>query len=300
MKSVRCNVCCHSQRRTTRTRRRRARHISLPIIILVASYYCVAKVASFSLLLPTIIPPFTTDIDGSAASTMTDILVSSSSSSYLSATTATPIASSTLFFWLRATFSAITTYGGFVLYCDRPRGGPTDMCQRNCEVGPSTIGPNAGLGLFAKTDLPKGTVLGTYPGVVLPITAHSATKLKAFPQCEGYTWRFSDNKYVIDPTDPCGNIQDYCVGGSSSQFGSVWLFHETPIGKIVAPPVSTTLCRINEPPIGKTTNVQTVEDADQRTVTFELERDVIAGDELFIDYGLYYDRSNYGGGADLN
>ena len=60
--------------------------------------------------------------------------------------------------------------------------------------------------------------------------------------------------------------------------------------------VPTTLCRINEPPRGKDVNVVTDEDRGARSVTFSLERDVFAGEELFIDYGLSYDRSAYGSG----
>ena len=58
--------------------------------------------------------------------------------------------------------------------------------------------------------------------------------------------------------------------------------------------VPTTLCRINEPPKGRDVNVVTNEDRDARTVTFSLERDVYEGEELYIDYGLSYDRSMYG------
>ena len=61
--------------------------------------------------------------------------------------------------------------------------------------------------------------------------------------------------------------------------------------------VPTTLCRINEPPQGRDVNVVTNEDLQARTVTFTLERDVYEGEELFIDYGLSYDRSMYGGGS---
>ena len=61
--------------------------------------------------------------------------------------------------------------------------------------------------------------------------------------------------------------------------------------------IPTTLCRINEPPRGKDTNVVTEEDTTGRSVLFRLERDVVAGEELYIDYGLSYDRSRYGGGA---
>jgi hypothetical protein len=58
--------------------------------------------------------------------------------------------------------------------------------------------------------------------------------------------------------------------------------------------VPTTVCRINEPPKGRDVNVITSEDRDSRTVTFILERDVYEGEELYIDYGLSYDRSMYG------
>ena len=50
--------------------------------------------------------------------------------------------------------------------------------------------------------------------------------------------------------------------------------------------VPTTLCRINEPPIGRDRNVITDENLDSRSVTFALERDVYEGEELFIDYGM--------------
>ena len=59
----------------------------------------------------------------------------------------------------------------------------------------------------------------------------------------------------------------------------------------------TTLCRINEPPLGCDVNVITIENCQDRTVSFVLERDVQAGEEFYIDYGLTYDRSRYGGGS---
>ena len=40
-------------------------------------------------------------------------------------------------------------------------------------------------------------------------------------------------------------------------------------------------------------NVITEEDLSNRKVIFTLERDVIAGEELYIDYGLTYDRTKY-------
>jgi len=162
----------------------------------------------------------------------------------------------------------------------------------------STV-PNAGLGLFAARSLPKGTILGTYPGIMAPLAQHAASKLPNYPQCEGYIWRFSDNQYVIDPTNAVGVLEDICIGGNPGQFGSIPLFtilHQIPVlSNTLA--VKTALCRINEPPRGRDVNVVTDEDLQRRTVTFSLERDVVAGEEFFIDYGLSYDRSFYGGGV---
>jgi len=201
-------------------------------------------------------------------------------------------------FWLRATASALTSYGTFVAWCDRPRGGP--VADSKIKVRTSTV-PGAGLGLFAAEDLPRGTVLGSYPGVVVPLEQHARSAKMTDPEasrrCQAYVWRFSDDRMVIDPTNHAtGVLDDVCRGGNPSQFGSVWLFERTPMsGLLYGGGVSTSLCRINEPPRGGDVNVRTIEDLVRRTVTMELERDVVAGEEFFIDYGLTYDRSGYGG-----
>jgi hypothetical protein len=147
----------------------------------------------------------------------------------------------------------------------------------------------AGLGVFATTHLPKGTVLGTYPGVLIPLNQWNMGKLRNYPACESYIWRFSDNQFVIDPTNAVGELESYTRGGNSNMPGSNLLF-QTLLFWLSVP---TTLCRINEPPIGKDVNVITDEDLDRRCVTFLLERDVVPGEELFVDYGLTYDRSMY-------
>ena len=146
------------------------------------------------------------------------------------------------------------------------------------------------MGLFAKQNLAKGTVLGTYPGVVIPLS-QNLEKLRKYPECEAYIWRFSDNAFVIDPTNHEGQVDDICIGGRDGLPGSLWLF--STLFRMSTP---TTLCRINEPPLGKDVNVVTNEDLNGRFVTFSLERNVAAGEELFIDYGLSYDRSMYGKG----
>jgi hypothetical protein len=190
--------------------------------------------------------------------------------------------------WLLQLAAGVSTYIACVAISDRPQGQLFVRENEQIQVKPSLV-PGAGLGLFAKTNLPKGLALGTYPGVIVPPQANR-NKLQQYPQCEYFVWRFSDNQYVIDPTNAQGILEDYCVGGTLGQFLSIWLFQTIlkPFWK-----VPTTLCRINEPPKGMDVNVVTEENRQDRTVTFLLERNVMAGEEFFIDYGLTYDRSMY-------
>jgi len=78
----------------------------------------------------------------------------------------------------------------------------------------------------------------------------------------------------------------------------VWLFHNVINPLQLLQPCPTTLCRINEPPIGYDVNVYTEENLQTRQVAFVTERPIAAGEEFFIDYGLNYDRSLYGGRDD--
>jgi hypothetical protein len=225
--------------------------------------------------------------------------------------------------------SAATSYLSLIAYYDRPRGQLYVNCN-NTEQLPiiqtriSTIIPNGGLGVYCTVPMiPKGTILGTYPGVVIPIQ-HGDQKLRQYPFCETYVWRFSDNQYIIDPTNQYGTLDDVCYGGNPSMIASIWL-HQTivpfimkllllvvlriddtttdiGISNITTTTISTNqspflkstlLCRINEPPLGYDVNVYTNENIQDRTVSFITERDIYNNEELFIDYGLYYDRSNY-------
>jgi hypothetical protein len=194
---------------------------------------------------------------------------------------ATPLA-----LWPIRLGSAALSYAGLVAVLDRPRG---DLIVNSdaVRVAPSSV-PGAGLGLYATQSMPRGTILGTYPGVVLTLDQNLA-KLRQYPWCEAYIWRFSDNKMIIDPTDAMGNIQDYTYGGNPTTPGSLLLCNT--ILQFFGKP--TTLCRINEPPLGRDVNVCTQEDLEKRTITFLLERDVFQSEELFMDYGVNYDRSRY-------
>jgi hypothetical protein len=209
--------------------------------------------------------------------------------------------------WTIRLLSGVVTYFGFVISTDRPRG----KLELPLELEPTTtttttdvtnnyylrVGPSktAGLGLFVTQSLPKGTILGTYPGVVIPLQQHSeSNKVKTlFPACTEYIWRFTDNQYIIDPTNHfTGELDEFCAGGNPSQLFSCLLFNNI-LDKLSIYSCSTALCRINEPSKGYDVNVITEEDLINRKVIFTLERDVIAGEELYIDYGLTYDRTKY-------
>lgn len=177
------------------------------------------------------------------------------------------------------------SYVGLIALLDCPQG--TLPLEASLVVAPSQV-KGAGLGLYASKDIPKNTVLGTYPGVVMPLE-QGLVKLRMAPSCETYIWRFSDSRHIIDPTNLQGQVHDYTCGGNPSTYGSV-LLCQTLLSSFQ---VSTMLCRINEPPVGLDRNVCTQEELDKRIVKFVTERTVFAGEEFFIDYGLTYDRSGY-------
>mmetsp|Transcript_2006 Transcript_2006/g.3050 ORF Transcript_2006/g.3050 Transcript_2006/m.3050 type:complete len:257 (-) Transcript_2006:1105-1875(-) len=183
--------------------------------------------------------------------------------------------------------SGLATYFGLVAYFDRPRGR-LDVDASNIEAKQSQV-EGAGLGLYACRDIPEGTILGTYPGVVRPADNYMVKTGKA-PDAGVYAWRFTDNQSFIDPTDQNGQLLEYCFGGTDD-FPLSYFLH----GTILRWKVSTMLSRINEPPIGGGgCNVRSEENLKTREVVFELSRDVYAGEELFMDYGLTYDRTTYG------
>jgi len=185
-------------------------------------------------------------------------------------------------------FSASLTYFSFVAFFDRPRG--VMMIDPACIESKNSQIEGAGAGLFAKTDIPEGTVLGTYPGVIRP-TSKFLKKIANKPDAGTYAWRFNDNLGLIDPTDQNGELQDLCFGGTDD-FPFSYFLHRSVLNR----PVSTLLARINEPPIGGSgCNIFINEDLKKMEVTFYLSRNVAAGEEFFMDYGLSYDRSLYNG-----
>eukprot|EP00965_Chrysotila_dentata_P230764 6197974-Pleurochrysis_carterae.AAC.1 len=172
------------------------------------------------------------------------------------------------------TLVTIAAVGAYKVYEKRPRGWLEPSIE--LEAGPSTV-PGAGRGVFTKTELPPGCVIGSYPGR-LRTQAEYQYKLSQFPETSSYCWTMPTG-FVLDPTNGTGILCEplRLVDGLPLDFGSV----------------QTTLALINEPPVGRDTNLEIDEVACPGEVLFLTWRGVMAGEELFIDYGQNYDRSSY-------
>jgi len=133
----------------------------------------------------------------------------------------------------------------------------------------------AGRGLFAKVDIPKGAVVGAYPGR-LRSGAEMAAKAQYAPMCAQYVFQTSDGRY-LDPTDETGLPSVWPAPGPP------WPF-----------PCEIALSYANEPPKGSGGTSCFVEDGEHSSeLLFVANRGIQAGEEILIDYGRTYDRSGY-------
>ena len=140
--------------------------------------------------------------------------------------------------------------------------------------------PNGGRGVFADADIPMATVLGAYPGRVLPPLAYY-NKLKKAPAASEYCFVLDNGEGgALDPTNDAGKLCEPLPLLPLLPF-------EVPLLSI-----DTTLALINEPPPSCDVNVLTEQQGS--ALIFSTARDVYAGEELYLDYGPTYDRSNYG------
>jgi hypothetical protein len=151
---------------------------------------------------------------------------------------------------------------GLELYQERPRGWVNEGIV---EAAPSTLGPQAGRGLFALADIPKGTTIGEYPGVIIPKAAWVARKEgeEAVVLASRYAWTLADGASVLDPTLPSGDLPEVLVA----------------LGGLIRKP--TLLALVNEPPVGVDVNLLPTVTAE--SVAFVAERDIYQGEELWID-----------------
>jgi len=191
-----------------------------------------------------------------------------------------------------ASASAAATVGAMYAWEVRPTGEV--LVEAALQVRASNL-PGAGLGLFAREDIPSATLLGTYSGKVwqgrewlrfkgatLPEVLAELTgaepsppKMQAQELARAYVWRLQ-NGCIIDPTDNQGLLLESGVSWLLPGIGGVPVLFS----------------RINEPGRGLDTNVVTEEVGNELRIY--AERDIGKGEELYIDYGTFYDRSSYG------
>ena len=168
---------------------------------------------------------------------------------------------------------ASVAYASFTF---RPRGW--SLVGECLDVRTSSI-PNAGRGVFATAHIKQGTVLGAYPGI--PRTDEEMTaKSMVVPMSRSYVFNVRPG-VILDPTDHTGLPSPRPV--PTRLF---WPFD-----------VDCTLSYVNEPSIDLGVGVNVVVEDDRSDprvgLVFLADRDIAAGEELFIDYGVSYDRSSY-------
>jgi hypothetical protein len=170
--------------------------------------------------------------------------------------------------YIEIVIAAIAGYAAGV-WPNRPRG----WCRKDLlEVKSSSV---QGRGIFARKYIPERTILGAYPGRLR--SAHDmATKIESAPLSGQYCFRNKHNQ-LLDPTDWSGQPS------STPSPGLPWL------------PIDPMLSYANEPPKGSTGVNVTVEDDpnDDYGLVFVTTRAISEGAEIFVDYGVNYDRSTY-------
>jgi hypothetical protein len=136
-----------------------------------------------------------------------------------------------------------------------PRGS---VNKKLVEAAQSTLGPQAGRGLFALEDIPKDTIIGTFPGVVSPRAKWVSTKEsdEAAVRASRYTWTLA-NGDILDPTLSNGLLPEEL------------LFYGGLLRK------STLLALVNEPRAGLDLNVVAV--VSEKDVAYVAERDIFKG-----------------------
>jgi len=136
-----------------------------------------------------------------------------------------------------------------------PRGS---VNKKLVEAAQSTLGPQAGRGLFALEDIPKDTIIGTFPGVVSPRAKWVSTKdsEESAVRASRYTWSLANND-ILDPTLSNGLLPEEL------------LFYGGLLRK------STLLALVNEPRAGFDLNVVAV--VSDKDVAYVAERDIFIG-----------------------
>lgn len=131
-------------------------------------------------------------------------------------------------------------------------------------------------GVFTRTDIPTGTILGSYPGRRRS-SSQVVQKTQYAPGTKQYVYHFRDALY-LDPTDQHGQPSH------KPSPGLPWFS------------IDPSMAFVNEPSLGSSVNVEITDGLDG-DVVFRAVADLRKGEELYIDYGTAYDRSSYERGA---
>lgn len=95
-------------------------------------------------------------------------------------------------------------------------------------------------------------------------------KVRQWPEAKGYVFA-SDHGWYLDPTDATGKASPR----------KLWWTADT------------TLAFVNEPMQGQDTNISISDGVDELDILFVASRNINNSEELLVDYGKFYDRSNY-------
>ena len=125
------------------------------------------------------------------------------------------------------------------------------------------------LGVFVKEHISEGTVIGAYPGFKRS-RADLDAKVSKWPAAKGYVFA-SNAGWFLDPTNSEGRVA----------VEKLWRLADT------------TLAYVNEPQKGQDTNISMADGSDELDVLFVASRDIGPSEELLVDYGKFYDRSQY-------
>jgi hypothetical protein len=176
--------------------------------------------------------------------------------------------------------NAIKAYCLYKAWETFPRGYLTEGLP--IAVRPSSV-PGAGEGLYARRFMPQGYTLGAYTGRLLS-SGDYRRKLESYPKASEYCWVLSSGR-VLDPTDDQGNLMPEVN----------WLAPFPPLLEKPLMSKPTTLAYVNEPPMGSDCNLMIeISGIDGSEVRFIASKNILEGEELFVDYGPNYDRSHYG------
>lgn len=147
-----------------------------------------------------------------------------------------------------------------------PRGS---VNTKLVEAAQSTLGPQAGRGLFALENIPKDTIIGKFPGVISRRTNWVSTKdsEEAAVRASRYTWTLA-NSDILDPTLSNGLLPEEL------------LFYGGLLRK------STLLALVNEPRAGYDLNVVAV--VSDRDVAYVAERNIFKGASRYLLYLVWY------------